>query len=182
MVEEAPLEHTENGLVPTNNGWFVVNAREAAWWERPGRGACCWFEGFSDAVDFAQVGVNLCVLAPGEPMAMYHLEHDQEDFLVLSGEALLIAEGEERPLRRWDLAHCPADTEHVVVGAGSGPCVILSVGARTRSREPEWGRYTVNEAAIRHGAGVEEETTEPDLAYARFGEGAPARCRDGVLP
>jgi hypothetical protein len=32
-------------------------------------------------------------------MAMYHWEADQEHFLVLSGDALLIVEGEERPLR-----------------------------------------------------------------------------------
>ena len=39
----------------------------------------------------------LTVLVPGEPMTMYHWETDQEDFLVLSGEALVIIEGEERP-------------------------------------------------------------------------------------
>ena len=38
---------------------------------------------------------------------MYHWEADQEDFLVVAGEALLIVEGEERPLKQWDLAHCP---------------------------------------------------------------------------
>ena len=37
------------------------------------------------------------MLVPGEPMTMYHWETDQEDFLVLSGEALVIIEGEERP-------------------------------------------------------------------------------------
>ena len=31
---------------------------------------------------------------------MYHWEADQEDFLVLAGEPLLIVEGEERALRR----------------------------------------------------------------------------------
>ena len=45
---------------------------------------------------YPQVGVGLSVLDPGEPMAMYHWETDQEDFLVLSGEPLLIVEGEER--------------------------------------------------------------------------------------
>jgi hypothetical protein len=39
--------------------------------------------------------------APGEPIGMYHWEANQEDFLVLS-EALLLVEGEERPLRQWD--------------------------------------------------------------------------------
>jgi uncharacterized cupin superfamily protein len=33
-------------------------------------------------------GINLSVLNPGESMGMYHWEADQEDFLVLAGEAL----------------------------------------------------------------------------------------------
>ena len=82
---------------------------------------------------------------------MYHWEVDQEDFLVLAGEALLVIEGEERPLRG------------------------LSTG-------PDWGAYTVDRAAIRHGAGVERETTEPDAAYARFPDRRPTRCREGWLP
>ena len=72
---------------------------------------------------------------------MYHWEADQEDFLVLSGEALLIVEGDERPLRQWDLVHCPAGTKHVIVGAGDGPCLVLAVGARDRSTGPDWGAF-----------------------------------------
>ena len=153
---------TENGRVPKGQGWFVVNARETQWWEREGRGVLCEFEGagFEGAADFLQLGINLTILGPGEPMAMYHRENDQEDFLVLAGEALAIVEGEERPLRRWDFVHCPAGTNHVIIGAGDGPCVVLAVGARDRSTGPDWGAYTVDEAAQRHGAGVEQETTE----------------------
>ena len=103
--------------------------------------------GVRGATDFEQLGVNLTILDPGEPMAMYHRENDQEDFLVLVGEALAIVEGEERPLRRWDFVHCPAGTEHVIIGAGEGPCVVLSVGARDRSVGPDWGAYTVDETA-----------------------------------
>ncbi len=99
---------------------------------------------------------------------MYHWEADQEDFLVLAGEALLIVEGNERPLRQWDFVHCPAGANHVIVGAGGVPCVVLAVGARVRSMGPDWGAYTVDEAALRHGAGVEEETTDEKQAYARF--------------
>ena len=77
---------------------------------------------------------------PGEPMSMYHWEADQEDFLVLAGEALLIAEGDERPLRQWDFVHCPPGTNHVIVGAGEAPCVVLAVGARDRSTGPGLGR------------------------------------------
>ena len=109
---------------------------------------------------------------------MYHWEADQEDFLVVAGEAVLIVEGEERPLKQWDLAHCPAGTEHTIVGAGSGPCVLVCAGARDKSTGPEWGAYTVDDAAMRHGAGVGEETTVPDEAYARFGKGALTRYRD----
>ena len=119
----------------------MLNAREAPWHDRGGRGFLCEFEGFGidDALDFTQLGINLTLLGPGEPMAMYHRENDQEDFLVLEGEALLVIEGNERPLRRWDLVHCPAGTSHVLVGAGDGPCLVLAVGARDRSTGPDWG-------------------------------------------
>ena len=179
MVPEARLEQTEHGLVPKTDGWFVLNARETAWRHAPGRSAVCDFEG---EIDFAQLGINMSVLQPGEFMAMYHWEADQEDFLVLAGEAVLIVEGEERPLRQWDFVHCPAGTDHIVVGAGDGPCVVLAVGARDRSTGPGWGGYTVYEAALRHGAGVERATNDPDEAYAPFPRRKPARYREGWLP
>jgi len=167
---EAELVATERGLVPKGEGWFVLNARDAQWWQRPGRGVLCEFEGagFEGALDFHQLGINLQVLGPGEPMSMYHWEADQEDFLVLAGEALLIVEGEERALRAWDFVHCPPGAKHTILG---GPCVVVAVGARDKSTGDDWGAYTVDDAAIRHGAGVEEETTVPKEAYARFGEG-----------
>ena len=76
MVPEAQLRSTEHGLVPEGQGWFVVNARETQWWQRPGRGVLCEFEGagFEGALDFEQLGINITVLGPGEPMAMYHRE------------------------------------------------------------------------------------------------------------
>ena len=74
------------------------------------------------------------MLGPGEPIGMYHWETDQEDFLVLSGEALLIVEGQERPLRQWDFVHCPPKTEHMIVGAGDGPCVVLAIELARRIR------------------------------------------------
>jgi uncharacterized cupin superfamily protein len=178
-VPEARLEATEHGLVASGDGWFVLNAREARWRPGEGRGAYCIFEG---EPEFSQVGIHLVTLAPGEPMAMYHWEADQEDFLVLAGEALLIVEGEERPLRQWDFVHCPAGTKHVIAGAGEMPCLVLAVGARDRSTGPDWGGYSVDEAALRHGAGVEQETTDPQEAYARFPKREPSRYREGWLP
>jgi uncharacterized cupin superfamily protein len=179
MIPESPLRSTEHGIVPEGDGWFVLNAREAVWRPGQGRGAYCIFEG---EPEFSQVGINLSVLGPGDPMAMYHWEADQEDFLVVAGEALLIVEGEERPLRQWDFVHCPAGTNHVIVGAGDAPCVLVAVGARDRSTGPDWGAYTVDEVALRHGAGVEQETTKPEEAYARFPRREPSRYREGWLP
>jgi uncharacterized cupin superfamily protein len=179
VTDAARLEDTGHGLVPQGEGWFVVNAREARWHERPGRGTLCTFEGEQG---FAQLGIALYVLGPGEPMSMYHWEADQEDFLVLAGEALLVIEGEERALRAWDFVHCPAGANHTIVGAGGGPCLVLAVGARDLSTRCEWGGYPVDPAAIRHGAGVEQETTDVDTAYARFVRRRPIRYREGWLP
>ncbi len=182
MVPESPLEQSEHGLVPTGKGWFVLNAREAPWMTRGERVGYCEFEGLNGEADFSLLGINIGVLGPGEPMAMYHYENDQEDFLVLAGEALLIVEGEERPLRQWDFFHCPAGTNHAIVGAGGRHCVVLAVGARGHWMAPDWGAYTVDASALRHGAGVERETTDPNDAYARFAPSARRRCPEGWLP
>jgi uncharacterized cupin superfamily protein len=178
-MPESGLESAESGLVPTGDGWFVLNAREARWRHAEGRPAVCWFEGERG---FPQLGLNLNVLEPGQPLSMYHWEAGQEDFLVLAGEALLIVEGEERPLRRWDLVHCPAGTNHVIVGAGDGPCVVFAVGARVHPLGDDWGGYTANATAIRHGAGVAEDTTDELVAYAPFTRRTLSRYRDGWLP
>jgi uncharacterized cupin superfamily protein len=185
MIPEAPLEETDAGLVPAGHGWFVLNARDARWIHREGRGDNLPFTGWTDEeaeTHFPQLGVNLVVLAPGEPLGMYHWEADAEEFLVLAGEALLLVEGQERPLRQWDFVHCPPGTSHIVVGAGGGPCVVLAVGARAHQAGPAWGGYTVDEVAVRHRAGVAAETNDPKFAYARFPQSQPRRYRDGLLP
>jgi uncharacterized cupin superfamily protein len=163
MVPEAPLERNEHGLAPKGEGWFVLNAREAGWRYAEGRGAYSQFEG---DVEFPQLGIHLVVLAPGEPMSMYHWEVDQEDFLVLAGECLLLIEGGERRLRAWDFVHCPPGTEHTFVGAGDRPCIVFMTGARSSDGTIVYPR---SQLALDHGAGVEEETSSPHDAYARFG-------------
>jgi uncharacterized cupin superfamily protein len=160
MVPEAKLERSEYGLAPTTEGWFVVNVPEAVWVHAEGRGASCVIEG---PLDFPSVGYTIAVLQPGEANGKYHRENNQEDFLVLHGECLLLIEGQERRLKAWDFVHCPPDTEHIFVGAGDGPCVIHMAGSR---RPDEKIVYPRNEVALRHGASVETETTSPDEAYA----------------
>jgi uncharacterized cupin superfamily protein len=176
MVEEARLEPTEHGLVPQGEGWFVVNAREARWWENDAFGR---FTSFQGDVRFPDVGVNIGVLEPGQPACMYHQESNQEDFLVLAGECLLLVEGEERTLRAWDFFHCPAGTEHVIVGAGDGPCAVLALGARDPDRSI---LYPVAEVAERHGASVSADTTSPKEAYASSPEDRESTYRQGDLP
>jgi hypothetical protein len=88
---------------------------------------------------------------------------------------VLIVEGQERRLRAWDFVHCPPMTEHVFVGAGDGACVVLAMGARRQGRALV---YPVNETALRYGAGVEEETSQPSVAYGRFSEDQPVPAPD----
>ena len=158
-----------------SDSWYVVNAREREWFDRGPRGAATIL--VED--EKAQVGVNLFVLGPGEPMAMYHWEADQEDFLVLFGEAVLIVEDEERALKQWDFVHCPPRVSHTIVG---GPCVVLAIGAREHQDDDDWGGYPLSDIAMRHGAATEEATNDPTVAYARFPARQPSPYKDGWLP
>jgi uncharacterized cupin superfamily protein len=177
-MTEAHLERADGGwLEPRGDGWFVLNARDAGWSWTPDLGWYCSWE--SRDSRFPEFGINLNVMEPGQPMAMYHDEPFQEGFLVLHGEALLIIEGEERPLRRWDYVHCPRDVPHVIVGAGDGPSIVLAVGNRVGE---DGGSYPFEPVAVKHGAGAEQATTEPREAYARFTPPRPATYRDGLLP
>ena len=70
----------------------------------------------------------------------------------------------------------------MIVGAGDGPCLVLAIGARDRTIGPDWGGYTVDEVARGHGASVEEDTTDPEVAYARVEQRTPSSYREGWLP
>ncbi|HUQ23215.1 MAG TPA: cupin domain-containing protein [Gaiellaceae bacterium] len=167
-MPEATLEDSGSGLAPAGEGWFVVNVRDARWLtsengdKRPS-GSECSFE--SRQAEFPQLGIRLHVLAPGEPNGLYHAENQQEDFLVLAGECRLLVEGGERVLRAWDFFHAPAGTEHIFVGAGDEPCVILMAGGRSMPWEV---LYPVSELAAQYGASAEEATSDPDQAYVGF--------------
>ena len=170
-TEEARLEQTESGLKPATEGWFVVNVGETGWAVHDAFGSGCTFEGRE--AQFKQLGINVNVVEPGQPLCLYHEETAQEDFLVLAGECVLLVNGEERPLRAWDFFHCPAGTRHIFVGAGEGPCAILMIGARP---EAEQLHYPVSEVAAKHGASAAQETPNPDEAYADWpGEFVPVR-------
>jgi uncharacterized cupin superfamily protein len=147
--------------------YFVANVRDLRWQENE-LGATCEFDKHRER--FPEFGINLTVLTPGQPMTMYHRERYQEGFLVLRGECLLIVEGQEVQLRQWDYFHCPPDVAHAIVGAGTGPSLVLAVGNRIG---PDDIVYPRDETALKHGAGVERETPHPKEAYARFTRPAP---------
>jgi uncharacterized cupin superfamily protein len=175
MVPEAPMEQNETGALAAGEGWYTVNARDARWFE----GHFGAYTRFGEGEHrFPQVGINIGVLQPGQPACMYHREDEQEDFLILSGEAVLLIEGEERPVKAWDFVHCPSGTDHVFVGAGDGPCAILAVGSRSGGSVV----YPESELAQRHNAGVEKETPKPQEAYQSFPPDAPTAYREGWLP
>jgi uncharacterized cupin superfamily protein len=175
MPPEARLEHVGTGLTPVSDGWFVVNAREAAWVRHDTFGLRCPFEtngpvargakGVEERT-FPQLGFHLAVLEPGRPSSLYHAEESQEDFLVVSGECIVVIEEEERRLRAWDFVHCPPGTRHVFVGAGDRPCILVLVGSRFGERGI---RYPASAAADAHGAAVEVETDSAKEAYDPFG-------------
>jgi len=163
------------------DGWFVVNVRDAAWLTNDAFGARCVFEADTPVLRrrpdlsvqrFAEIGITLQVLRPGQPSGLYHAETNQEDFLVLAGECVLVVEGEERLLKAWDFVHCPPGSAHGFIGAGSGPCVILMTGGRTRAKDTVYPRA---DEVRRHGAGVETETHSPSEAYAPFPHWQPER-------
>ena len=172
-MDEAKLDDTPYGRNPAEEGWFVLNLSDALAMQNEEKGGA-FYPLEPREVRFADFGVNVHVVRPGEPNCLYHSEGVREAFLVLSGECTLVVEEEERRLRRWDFFHCPAGTRHVFVGAGDGPCAILMIGAR-----PDKSLlYPASEVAAKHGASVAEETPNPEEAYADWpGEFVPARLR-----
>jgi uncharacterized cupin superfamily protein len=185
MIREAELKETESGLVPVSPGWFVMNARDARWFDKPRQGHSLPLTGHDEyeaETFFPMLGMAIRVVNPGEPSTIYHWETEQEDFLVLSGEALLIVEGQERRLKQWDFVHCPPETRHAFVGAGARPCVLLCVSSRQFQKEGPWGFYCADDTAARCNASSPEDTQDNAIAYARFASAQETRYRDGLLP
>lgn len=167
------MERAEGGgLRPSGPGWFALNVADAVW-QRDSLTTTADFQG---TPRFGQYGFNVDVLQPGVPSTSYHREFwEDESFLVLEGECVLLVEGQERPMRAGDFFHSPAGTAHGFVGVGEGPCVMITVGARSVVPEGEqWGIYEHDPVAARHGACVAQDTSEPAVAYAQNADPVPA--------
>jgi uncharacterized cupin superfamily protein len=164
-VQEARLEQHGSGLAPVDDGWFVLNVADAVWDDHDTFGSGAGAE--DPDRRFTGVGYHIHVLPPDCPNGLYHGESIQEDFLVLSGECLLLIEEQERRLKAWDFVHCPPGANHIFVGAGDEPCVILMVSPRVQGKTIH---YPVSELAQTHGAGVSTATDFPQEAYADYSD------------
>lgn len=171
-ADEATIEETDEGAVVASPGWFVLNAAEMAWMRDDKGGE--WMDFGRPEGEFEQYGIGVHVLWPGQVNGLYHSESVQEDFLVLSGECLLLVEEEERRLKAWDFVHFAPGTRHIYIGAGAGPCAILMVGARRPRKDV---------ALPGHGAGAEARRRRargdrrPEAGLPRVATQLPARPR-----
>src|SRR4051812_40436378 len=103
-MHEAGIGDTDEGRLPADDGWFILNLGEMAWETVPGFGA---WRGFDWSGQRPGIGVHVHVLQPGQTSGLYHAEDAQEGFIVLSGECLAIVESEQRRMRQWDYFHSP---------------------------------------------------------------------------
>jgi len=154
---------------------LIVNIADAPAVCHPHRSTSIDFE--PPGVQWPDTGINVQVMAPGQPNCKYHSEPVQEDFLVLHGDCIAIVDGEEKRLRQWDLLHCPAGVPHVFVGAGDGPSAVLMIG----SRRLDEAFYPVDAVAARYTASVERETSDPAEAYAEWRQ-VPRRPTENPWP
>ena len=185
MVAEAELEVTDAGVVPVSRGWFVLNAHDARWNQKPGQGFSLPLTGdneYEAEKYFPMLGMAIRIVESGEPTTTYHWENDQEDFLVLAGEGVLIVEGQERRLKQWDFVHCPPGTKHAFAGAGEGRFVLLCASSRQFQKDGPWGSYVSDETASSYNASSPEDTEDGSVAYARFPDPQPVRYPEGLLP
>jgi uncharacterized cupin superfamily protein len=184
MIDEAELKDTGHGLVVASQGWFVMNARDARWFDAPGHRHSLPLTGcdeYEAETFFPMLGMAVRVLDPGAPMSIYHWETEAEDFLILAGTPMLVIEGQERQLQQWDFVHCPPGANHVLVGAGDGPSVILAASSRQFQKDGPWGYYTADPVAAKYGASPPETTQDGSVADRDFPSSHESRYRDGWL-
>ena len=177
-MHEAEIEQTDEGKVPADGGWFILNLAEMAWETVPGLGVGVWrsFNPPDHDPGTPGIGVSVHVLQPGEAPGYYHAEEAQEGFVVLSGECIALVEGQERRMRQWDYLHSPPGTAHITIGAGDAPCAILMFGSPDPKRKVSW---IADELAAEHGWSVARTTSNGAEAY---GEDIPDEARVPAPP
>ena len=155
-VPEAGLEQTEFGLVPSGEGWFVVNAREARW-------------RIDDLGAFTASRARRASSRSGSTSSCSRRASRWRCTTTRTTRRTSLCS----PARRWRSSRarsgrCGSGTCCIARSAPAtscsararGPCVLLAIGSRSGGED--WGAYPVDETALRHGASVEQETTKSE--------------------
>ena len=86
------------------------------------------FQRLRRELDVDAFGLNLIVLAPAQRNRIHRHSRQEEVYLVLAGTLTLLVEGEERELRRGELARVPGALRRQLVNRGPERLELLAVG------------------------------------------------------
>ncbi len=101
-----------------------------------------WYRRLSPPSGLTQMGISHVTLKPGTWSSQRHWHEDEDEFVVIvSGEAVLIDDDGEHPMKPGDCAAFPmaAANGHHLVNRSAEDCVLIAVGAGTR---PSSGSYS----------------------------------------
>jgi uncharacterized cupin superfamily protein len=92
------------------------------------------FRRIGPLVDADEVNLNVVVLEPGQAVAPYHYEYDEEWLIVLEGDVVVRTPDGEEPARRGDVVRFPAgpDGAHKVTNAGAAPARVVLFSSSRR--------------------------------------------------
>src|SRR4051794_31491989 len=97
-VPEEPMEDREHGRRAAGGGGIVLTVADSNGIGSDRSGPFTAFE--TPDHPHPHFGIGVHILWLGQPNGLYHEEDTQEDFLVLSGECILLVEEQERRMRR----------------------------------------------------------------------------------
>jgi uncharacterized cupin superfamily protein len=90
-----------------------------------------WYRRMAPASGIGDFGYSHVTLKPGAWSAQRHWHEGEDEFVVmLSGEAVLIDDSGETPMRAGDIAAFPKNdgNGHVLVNRSDADCVFIAVG------------------------------------------------------
>lgn len=91
-----------------------------------------WYRRLAPPGGLTELGVSHVTLAPGAWSSQRHWHEGEDEFVVmLAGEAVLVDDAGEHPMRAGDCAAFPKGDRngHVLQNRGDRPCVFVAVSA-----------------------------------------------------
>jgi len=86
------------------------------------------FQRLRSALGVTSFGINLIVLEPGQRGRVHAHREQEEVYLVLEGELMLLLETSGHPVGRWELVRVAPDVRRQLVNRGSERLVLLALG------------------------------------------------------